>query len=68
MSTYCIPQGTLVSTHGHLGGKEIHRGDIWIHIADSLCCTVEANTTVGNSTVIKINLKNTSNSRERGKG
>ena len=30
---------------GDLEGKEIqNRGDIWIRIADSLCCTVESNT------------------------
>ena len=32
---------------GDLNGKEIQkRGDICIRIADSLCCTVETNTTL----------------------
>ena len=32
---------------GDLNGKEIQkRGDICIHIADSLCCTAETNTTL----------------------
>ena len=33
--------------HGDLNGKEIlKRGDMCIHVADSLCCTAEINTTV----------------------
>ena len=31
-------------------GREVHTGgDIWIHVADLLCCTVEANTTLLNN-------------------
>ena len=44
MRTYCIALGTLLNALGDLSGKEIQkRGDICIHIADSLCCTVETN-------------------------
>ena len=46
---------------GDLNGKEIQkkkRGDIVIHIADSLCCTAETNITLlSNYTPIKINKK-----------
>ena len=41
---------------GDLNGKEIQkRGDICICIADSFCCTVETNTTLGfpGGTVVK---------------
>ena len=31
--------------HGDLNGKEIQkRGDICVHVADSLCCAAESNT------------------------
>ena len=44
---------------GDLNGKEIQkRGDMYTRIADSLCCTVETNTTLqSNYTPIKTNLK-----------
>ena len=43
MRTYCLAQGTLRSAD--LDGKEIQRGgDVHIHIADSLRCTVKTNT------------------------
>ena len=44
---------------GDLNGKEIQkRGNICIHIADSLCCTAETNTTLqSNYTPLKINFK-----------
>ena len=33
--------------YGDLNGKEIQkRGDTYIHITDSLCCTAETNTTL----------------------
>ena len=43
-----IAQGTqYLRFCGDLNGKEIQvRGDIRIHIADSLCCTAETNTTL----------------------
>ena len=46
MRTYCIAQGPLYSVLcGDPNGKEIQkRGDICIHITNSLCCTVETNT------------------------
>ena len=38
---------TALMLCGDLNGKEIQkRGAICVHIADSLCCTVEANTTL----------------------
>ena len=47
MKTYYIAQGDLYSVLSvDLNRKEIQkRGDICIHIADSLCCTIETNTT-----------------------
>ena len=46
MRTYCIAQGTLLDAFD-LDGKEIQkRGDIFIHIADSLYLTVESSTTL----------------------
>ena len=43
MRTYCIAQGTYSMLCGDLNGKEIpKKGDICIPIADSLCCTPEA--------------------------
>ena len=42
---------------GNLNGKEIQkRGDICMHIADSLCCTVEINIT-SKSNYIPIKIK-----------
>ena len=47
MRNYYIAQGTLFSAVWYLNGKEIQkREDICIRIADSLCCTVETNTTL----------------------
>ena len=44
MRTYCIAQGTLC---GDLNGKKVQkRGDKCIHMADSLGCTAETNTTL----------------------
>ena len=38
MRTYCIVQGTLLRLYSDLNGKEIQkRGNICIHIIDSLC-------------------------------
>ena len=45
MTTHCIAQGTLLMHCGDLNGKEVHKGgDICIHVADSLSCTIEMNT------------------------
>ena len=57
MRTFCTAQGTLLMLCGDINGKEIQKGgDICIHIADSLCCTVEGNTILeSNYTPIKIN-------------
>ena len=43
---------------GNLIGKEIQkRGDLFIHVVDSLCCMAETNTTLQrNYTPTKINL------------
>ena len=42
-----IAQETLFNALGDLNGKEVQKGeDICIYVADSLCCTVEANTTL----------------------
>ena len=52
---------------GNLNGKEVQkRGDICICIADSLCCTVETNTTLqSNYTPIKVKInKNAKNTNE----
>ena len=58
MRTYCIALGTLLNALGDLSGKEIQkRGDICIHIADSLCCTVETNDIVKQLYSNKIFLK-----------
>ena len=39
--------GNYLMLGGNLNGKEIlKRGDICVHIADSLCCTAETNTTL----------------------
>ena len=45
MGIYYITQGALYSMLSvDLNRKEIQkRGDICIHIADSLCCTIETN-------------------------
>ena len=44
MKTDCIAEGTILSD---LNGKKIQgRGDICIHVIDSLCCTAETNTTL----------------------
>ena len=48
MRTYCTAQGPLLSAlwRRTLNGKEIQKsGDVCTHIADSLCCTAETNTT-----------------------
>ena len=48
MRAYCRAQGTLYSVlYDDLNGEEIQkRGDTYIHIADSLCCTAETNITL----------------------
>ena len=48
MRTYCIAQGALPNALcGNLTQKEItKRGDLCIRIVNSLCYTVEANTTL----------------------
>ena len=47
MRTHCITQGTLLNARGDLKGKEIQkRGEVCIHISESLCCTAETNTTL----------------------
>ena len=47
MKTYCQHRELYSVLCGDLSGKEIwKRGDLCIHIADSLCCTVETNTTL----------------------
>ena len=47
MRTNCRAQEHYSMFCGDLNEKEIQtRGDTCIHIADSLCCTVEANTTL----------------------
>ena len=39
--------GAIAFSGGDLNGEEIQkRGDTCIHIADSLCCTAETNTTL----------------------
>ena len=59
MRTYCRAQGILSMLCGDLSWKEFQkRGDMCIHIADSLCCTVQTNTIVENNYIpIKIVLK-----------
>ena len=56
MRTYCRAQGILSMLCGDLSWKEFQKGgDMYIHIADSLCCTVQTNTTVENNYIpIKI--------------
>ena len=56
MRTYCRAQGILSLLCGDLSWKEFQKGgDMYIHIADSLCCTVQTNTTVENNYIpIKI--------------
>ena len=56
MRTYYIAQELYTVLCGDLNGKEIQkRGGICVHIADSLCCTVETNRTLySNYTPIKI--------------
>ena len=48
MRTYCIAQGALPNALcGDLNQKEItKRGDLCIRVVNSLCCSVEANTTL----------------------
>ena len=59
MRTYSKYHMELYSKlYGDLNVKEIQKGDLCICIADSHCCTAEINTTLyGNSTPVKINLK-----------
>ena len=41
------------------------RGSIWVQRADSLCCTVESNTTLKSNYIpIKINLQNNDNNKK----
>ena len=45
MRTYCVAQGTLLSALWGPKWERIQkRGDICVHRADSLCCTLETNT------------------------
>ena len=46
MRTYCIAQGTQCSVVTYMGKESKKRVDPCIWIADSLCCTAEANTTL----------------------
>ena len=47
MRTYCIAHGTRISALWWPKWEEIQkRGDICIHMADSLCCTWETDTAV----------------------
>ena len=46
MRTYCIAQGTQCSVVTYMGKESKKRVDPCICIADSLCCTAEANTTL----------------------
>ena len=42
-----------------LNGKEIQgRGDMYIHVADSLCCTAETNTTLQSTYTLITKIKN----------
>ena len=44
MKTDCIAKGAILSD---LNRKKIQgKGDICIHVIDSLCCTAETNTTL----------------------
>ena len=53
MGSFCIAQGAqlvvcanLDGWNGEWNGKEVQEGrDICVHIADSLCCRAETNTT-----------------------
>ena len=58
MRTYCIAKGTLIHC-GDLNRKKVQKGgDICICMADSLCYTIETNTTLkSNYTSIKSVLK-----------
>ena len=57
MGKHCIAQGAHPVHCGSLNGREVQKGgDICMCMADSLCCAVEANTTLkSNQTPIKIN-------------
>ena len=47
MGTYCIAQGTHLVYCGNLNGREVQKGgDIYMCMADTFCCAVEANTTL----------------------
>ena len=47
MRTYCIAQDLHSVLRGDLNGMEIQKGeDMCIRMSDSLCCTVETNTTL----------------------
>ena len=41
MRTYCIAQGPYSMFDSDINVKEITKGDMCIHMANSLCCTVE---------------------------
>ena len=45
MRTYCVAQGTLLSA-SNLNGKELQKRQVYVYIADSICCTVETNNIV----------------------
>ena len=47
MRTYYIGQGTLLTACGDLNGNEIQkRGDSFIHMTDSLCCSADSDIVV----------------------
>ena len=59
-SLHCIAQRTRYSVLcGDQNGKEIQgKGDICIHVADSLCCTAETNTTLQSTYTLSTKIKN----------
>ena len=47
MRTYCIAQTALLMHCGDLNQKKHHKGrDVCVCAANSVCCTVETNTTL----------------------
>ena len=61
MRSYSVAQGLCSVLCGDRNGKEIQeRGDIRVHMTDSLCSAAETNKTLqSNYTLIKSNFKNT---------
>ena len=60
MATYCIGWRNPQCSFDGTNEKEIHEsGAVCVHMADSLCCTAEDNTTLqSNSTPVKKKKKN----------